>query len=222
MRFLLFALALLTATPVAAQVGTLEPVDEAAADPSFVLFRARLLEAIATRDTAFVAAHLDPNATLSFGGASGIEGFRKLWLNEDAVEADLWPTIVSFLPFGSTYDANPAGLAADATARAITPYWFGAWPDSLAEGVFDHVVIVGEDVNVRAAPSTEALVLAQLSHAIVPSPWAGGNEPWVPITLASGEEGYVAHQFVRSPIGYRMGFEKADGRWRITFFVAGD
>jgi hypothetical protein len=44
----------------------------------------------------------------------------------------------------------------------------------------------------------------------------------MPVTLASGEVGFVASRYVRHPIGYRMGFEKTDGRWQITFFVAGD
>ena len=62
-----------SAGPVMAQVGTLLPVDEAAADPSFILFRARLLEAAAARDTAFVIAQLDPEVNISFGGAAGID-----------------------------------------------------------------------------------------------------------------------------------------------------
>jgi hypothetical protein len=219
MRPLLLALALLVAMPVAAQVETLEPVDEAAADPSFVLFRARLLEAVAVRDTAFVLARLDPQATLSFGGASGVEGFRELWLDEDAVETDLWGTLGSFLPFGSTYDAGPTGSGDEVAARATVPYWFGAWPNGF--DAFEHLLVVGESVNVRAAPSTDAPVLTQLSHALVRAE-SFSEEPWSPIVLETGETGYVASRYVRSPIGYRMGFVHTDGHWRITFFVAGD
>lgn len=224
MRSLLLALVFLVAAPAAAQVGTLEPVDEAAADPSFVLFRARLLEALATRDTAFVLAHLHPDAKISFGGDDGVEGFRRIWL-ENRPEPTLWTELAAFLPFGSTYESDSTMLTSGAEARAIVPYWFGAWPDGF--DMFEHVLVVGENVNVRAAPNADAPVLTQRSHAIVRAGTGGskahdGVEGWTPVTLASGEVGFVASRYARHPIGYRMGFEKVDGRWRITFFVAGD
>lgn len=224
MRALLLALALLVAAPAVAQVGTLVPVDEAATDPSFVLFRARLLEAVATRDTAFVLAYLHPDVKVSFGGDDGVEGFRRIWL-DDSSGSDLWNELATFLPFGSTYETDPAMLTSGAEARAVVPYWFSAWPDGF--DMFEHVLIVGENVNVRVAPSTEAAIIAQLSHAIVRAGTAGSEaydvaEGWTPVTLASGEVGFVASRYARYPIGYRMGFEKVDGRWRITFFVAGD
>ena len=218
MRALLFTLALFVAAPAVAQVGTLAPVDEAAEDPSFVLFRARLLEAVATRDTAFVLAHLDPSVKVSFGGDDGAEGFRRIWL-ERTSEPTLWTELASFLPFGSTYETDPVHLRSNAEARATAPYWFSAWPDDF--DAFEHFLVIGENVNVRAAPSVDAPVLAQLSHAIVRAE-SYGDDAWAPILLESGQEGYVARRFVRSPIGYRMGFDKMDGRWRITFFVAGD
>jgi hypothetical protein len=210
---------LLVAAPAAAQVGTLEPVDEAAADPSFVLFRARLLEAVATRDTAFVLAHLHPDVKVSFGAENGVEGFRQLWLI-DRAEPTLWTELARFLPFGSTYEAQPTGAGSETDARATVPYWFSAWPDGF--DAFEHLLVVGEDVNVRAAPGLEAPVLTQLSHAIVRAESGFGAEPWVGVELESGETGYVARPFIRSPIGYRMGFGKIGGRWRISFFVAGD
>src|SRR6056297_1597715 len=137
MRLFLLALALLIAAPAVAQIGTLEPVDEAADDPSFVLFRARLLEGVAMRDTAFVLAHLHPDVKVSFGGDDGVEGFRRIWLDGTGGN-DLWTELAAFLSFGSTYESDPAYSMSNAAARAIIPYWFGAWPDSLSEGVFDH------------------------------------------------------------------------------------
>jgi len=125
MRLFLLALALLIAAPAVAQIGTLEPVDEAADDPSFVLFRARLLEGVAMRDTAFVLAHLHPDVKVSFGGDDGVEGFRRIWL-ERTSEPTLWTELASFLPFGSTYETDPAMLPSGAEARAVVPYWFSA------------------------------------------------------------------------------------------------
>ena len=39
---------------------------------------------------------------------------------------------------------------------------------------------------------------------------------------ADGKEGFMASRYIKSPIGYRAGFEKVNGRWRIFFFLAGD
>ncbi len=36
------------------------------------------------------------------------------------------------------------------------------------------------------------------------------------------EEGFMASPFIKSPLGYRAGFEKINGRWRMRFFLAGD
>lgn len=217
MRTLLLT-ALLLSVPATAQVGTLLPVDEAAADPSFVLFRARLLEASQARDTSFVLSVLDSNAKLSFGGDDGVEGFRRLWLAEPRPEGkDVWAVLTRTVALGSTYEANSAA----GTARVIAPYVFGAWPDAL--DAFEHVAVVGENVNVRAAPDTTAEVLTALTFSLVPTLYdASVPEGWRAVTLADGRTGYVAARYLRSPIGYRMGFVKEDGRWRITFFVAGD
>lgn len=218
MRPLLFASLLLLAAPATAQVGTLLPVDEAADDPSFVLFRARLLEAVVTRDTAFVLNALDPNATLSFGGDEGVEGFRRLWLSESRYgDDDVWTVLTRTVALGSTY--SPGGE--DRLPSVTAPYVFGAWPDSL--DAFEYGAIVGEDVRVRAAPDTTAEVLTALTFALVPAPYeAGVPEGWRTVMLADGRTGFVAARYFRSPIDYRIGFVREDGRWRITFLVAGD
>src|SRR5687767_3243003 len=55
------------------------PVDEASTVPDFFSFRAQLQAAVARRDTAAVEAALDPAVRLSFGGESGLDGFRRMW-----------------------------------------------------------------------------------------------------------------------------------------------
>lgn len=211
-------LAFLFALPVSAQVAVLEPVDEAADDPSFVIFRARLLEAVAARDTAFVLSVLDPDVKVSFGAENGVEGFRLLWLTGMRPPGDdLWSVLARTAALGSTYDGTPG----NATASATTPYVFGAWPDSL--DAFTHLAVVGENVRVRTAPSLGAETLTVLTYALVPTIYDPDlAADWKRITLSDGRAGYVAARFLRSPIDHRLGFTKTGGRWRIGFFVAGD
>ena len=45
---------------------------------------------------------------------------------------------------------------------------------------------------------------------------------WYEIKTLGGKKGFVKAEFVRSPIDYRAGFEKKSGKWKMTFFLAGD
>ena len=94
---------------------------------------------------------------------------------------------------------------------------------------FEHVVVVGEQVRVRSEPTLSGSVLGSLTYQVVPrAPVDGVFETtadgytWVPIRLASGERGWIADTFVRSPVGLRAGFEKRGSTWQILYFVEGD
>lgn len=207
-----FLLLLLAAPPARAQVARLAPVDEAAQKPSFFSFRARLLEAITRRDTAFLCAHTAPDVQFSFGAENGLEAFKERW-RPGAPDSELWPTLARVMGTGGRFRGG----------RFVAPYVFAAWPDSLDP--FAHAAIVGEGVRVRARPARGGEVLTTLSFAVVAlerETGTGWGEPWTKVRLADGRSGYMASSYVRSPIGYRAGFEKRAGRWMMTFFVAGD
>lgn len=221
-----FALALLlllagaSAAPAAhAQVASLPPVDEAATDPSFLSFRARLLTALAARDTAAVVSAFAPDAKLSFGGDGGRDQVRSYWLASDAPATEtgdtLWATLAEALSLGSVVTGD--GLV-------ISPSLFGAFPDDL--DAFSHVVVTGETVRVRSAPGTAGEVLGAVSYAVLPvrvGAWpAADGYRWAPVTLADGTPAFIADAFVRSPISYRTILSKESGAWQIITFVAGD
>lgn len=216
-RFL-FLLLFLAAPLAAAQVAPLVPRDDGARDPSFLTFRGRLLEALAARDTAAVLGAFAPDARLSFGDAPpGPAGVRAVWLGARRYDGlSLWPTLARVVGTGSV--RSPEGLL-------TAPYTYDGLPAGL--DAFTHGVVVGENVTVRAAPSSEAEALTRLSYAIVlVAEWGYSDDPaarlWHRVRLADGREGYVAGEYLWSPVGYRAGFEKRDGRWQIVFFVAGD
>jgi hypothetical protein len=93
---------------------------------------------------------------------------------------------------------------------------------------FEHGVIVGENVRVRLMATADSPVVASLSFDVVEvADWGtksagGGKQFWVRVKLASGQQGYIASAYVRSPFDYRIVFEKQQGRWQITTLVAGD
>ena len=207
------ALALAAAAPSAAQVATLPPADEAAADPSYLTFRSRLLAAAARHDTTAVLRAFAPTATVSFGAeASGAAGVREVWLGPDGPgAAAFFAELAGTLGLGSAVDGE----------LVAAPSMFLRFPPEV--DVFGHVIVTGESVLVRDAPSLSGAVLGSVSYAVLPvDAGRGYTDGWVPVRLATEERGWISARYVREPLGYRVGMEKGPRGWQITFFVAGD
>jgi hypothetical protein len=201
---------------ISAQVGKLYPVDEASKDPSFFIFRAKLLEAVQRRDSAFVIASLSPAIRTSFGGNGGVAEFRQEWKPERA-DSKLWSTLTTVLSLGGSFRDKHSFVA---------PYTFSNFPEQF--DAFEYGAVIGENVRVRQKGTPDSPVIATLSFDIVKvsdwpqKPAAGSKEIWTPVVLAGGSTGYVAGTFIRSPIDYRAIFEKKDGKWMMMLLVAGD
>jgi hypothetical protein len=205
-----------TLTNVSGQVQKLYPVDEAAKDPSFFTFRARLMQAVQRRDAAYLLSIVSPKIETSFGGDGGIEEFKTMWKPERA-QSEVWSELTKVLSLGGAFDKDGIFEA---------PYISAKWPED--KDGFELGVIIGENVRVRAAPQISSSIMRQLSFDIVDVPdWQankarGEKRDWIKVKLSDGQSGYVAEEFIRSPIDYRAGFQKQDGRWLMTFFIAGD
>lgn len=95
---------------------------------------------------------------------------------------------------------------------------------------FEHQIVFGNNVNLRAEPNTKAQTVAQLSYNIIKVDYDNsvadttkeGEYLWLKIETLGGKKGFVNAQFVRSPIDYRACFEKRGGKWKMSFFLAGD
>lgn len=194
---------------------TLKPVDEAVQNPSFFAFRARLLLALARHDKTYLLSVIDPNIKNGFGGNDGIAEFQATW-NLDSKDSKIWETLTEVLSLGGKFEAGGATFAA--------PYAYVCFPDEL--DAFEHVVVIGEKVRVRKLPSAEAEVVASVSWEIVKvaQDSESGEEErrWVKVATASGKTGYIAREFVRSPLDLRLFFENRAGRWLLTTMVSGD
>jgi hypothetical protein len=216
--FVLFMLLLVFAPNVAGQIQKLYPVDEAAKDPSFFTFRARLMQAVQRRDATFLLSILSPKIENSFGGDGGIEEFKTTWKPERA-QSEVWIELAKALSLGGAFDKDGAFSA---------PYVFAKWPEDTSIDVFGSGAILGENVRVRAAPQITSSVMRNLSFDIVEVPdWQrnkarGEKRDWIKVKLADGQSGYIAEEFIRSGIDYRAVFQKQDGRWLMSAFIAGD
>lgn len=203
----------------------IEPVDQSGEDPSFAAFREQLLQIVAQRDVDGLREVLDPNIKIGFGGNDGIENFLAGWglSGDDASVSPIWTILSDAFALGGVF------LDAERT-DFVAPYLFALYNTPLDP--FEHAVVTGQGVNVRAEPSSEARILDQVTHEVVrliepdeelPKIELSGREYcWVRVQLASGEVGYMADKFLWSPVGYRIGFTKSEHGWLMNFFVAGD
>ena len=213
-------IAALAAADAGAQVAKLYPVDEAARDPEFFAFRARLMVAIQKRDTAFLYSVVSDRIKNSFGGDDGIAEFKELWRPEEP-DSKLWGTLGEVLAFGGTFDQ---------AHNFFAPYWYAVEP-SAGGDPFVYGVIVGSGVKVRREPSAASASIADLAFDMIKvKDWQqkpDSTEPangrtWIAVELADRRPGFVAAAYIRSRVGYRAGFAKRGGRWLLEFFVAGD
>ena len=213
-------IAALATADAGAQVAKLYPVDEAARDPEFFAFRARLMVAIQKRDTAFLYSVVSDRIKINFGGGGGIADFKKEWEPESA-DSKLWDTLGEVLAFGGTFDQAHSFFA---------PYWYAVAPRA-GDDPFVYGVIVGRGVKVRREPSAASASIADLDFDVIKvkdwQPKPDSTEPangrtWIAVELADRRPGFVAAAYVRSRVGYRAGFAKRGGRWVLELLVRGD
>jgi hypothetical protein len=202
------------------RLGTkLPPVDEASKDPSFVAFRDELRKIVRARDTKRLLAVVDPKIRASFGPDNGIEGFRKMW-KLDSGDSALWLELGRVLELGGSWQKASEG------ERFVAPYVFANWPESA--DAFESLAAVCPDTIVRESPDANAKAIARLQWHIVtiakndPRRKGDRNSAWRRVVLPDEREGWVESNCLRGQLDYRAGFEKQNGKWRMTYFVAGD
>ena len=138
-------------------------------------------------------------------------------------QSELWPTLERVLSEGGSFSSVN-------NVRLFTaPYSYSNWPDQY-DG-FEYVLVKGAGVRFRALPNLSSKILSNFSHDIVklleldgPEQTSGGEtHRWAQVESLDGEMGYVWGKFIQSHLDFRAGFEeKAPGKWRMVFFLAGD
>jgi hypothetical protein len=100
-----------------------------------------------------------------------------------------------------------------------TPYVF----DGATGDPFETQVVLGSNIPVLAGPGSTFRVIDTVSFEEV-TEWRGKNATggWNPIQTSKGRTGWVLQRYLRSPVGYRAGFARREGRWWLNALVAGD
>lgn len=209
------ALALIP-SPGPAQELKFQPVDEAGRDPSLAAYRAQLLDAVRRRDTDFVVAGSAADIRLSFGGDAGSASLRKALTGTQDWEGEAyWKELQRILELGGVFLDD---------GSFCTPYTFCLdVPGCPQCDPFETVIVVRKSAVARARPQAEAPVVAQLSYDVLRMDAdAYTGEGWFPVFIPAGGRAFVSDEDARMPIDYRARFEKIDGRWLMTVFIAGD
>lgn len=202
-----------------AQERFVKPVDEAKSDASFLAFRTKLIAAARKRDAKYVLSVVDRDIKNSFGGNDGIEEFKKAWKINDS-KSEFWDEFLPVINNGGTF------IKEGNSKIFFAPYSFNSFPDDL--DAFSYSVIFGNNVNLRSKADVNSPVVASLSYNIVEilnsinSKENAEKFSWYEVKTLGGKTGFVSADFVRSPIDYRAGFEKVNGKWKMTVFIAGD
>ncbi|MBM3290093.1 MAG: SH3 domain-containing protein [Candidatus Hydrogenedentes bacterium] len=198
--------------------------DDAPKDAALFTFRNDLLTAVRAKDVNALLGALDPTIINGFDGQEGIDAFKAKWkLNDNPAASPVWKELGEVLRLGGTIEK-----VKDET-QFTAPYVYSALPDSFDE--FEHGIVVGDGVNVRAKPDESSQVVQKIGRIVVrlyaeesPKQTTLGGEtfPWRKVGLPNGATGYIWGKYVRSPLDYRAGFSNQSGHWKMTFFLAGD
>lgn len=186
------------------------PVDEAPKDPVFAAFRDRVRLIVQRRDTSALLSLLAKDIVNSFGGDGGTAEFRERWRLSDS-KTTLWTVLEEILTRGGRFN-SPGSFTA--------PYTFFGIPDSLS--TFEHLIVVDSGVPVYQRPDRASDVVDLLAFDVVRADTAAVGRGWTGVVRSGARVGYVETRFVRSAVGYRVGFERRGGKWVIVFLVAGD
>jgi len=203
---LLTAVGMAQDEPVVA--GKLYPYDTSRLHPSFAEFKGELLDAIEKDDLEFLASVLRPKDPGS--------------LDEALIRSVGWQRIRDVLLLGATREAG-----GENAGKFCAPYILTRFPKEVAE--YDYLVIIEEDIEVKAEPKSTAAVISHLSYDIVKAEkWhrtvkenIGGEEyRWQPIEMQSGKTGYVRSKYAHSPTDYFTAcFGQLEGHWWLEYIV---
>ena len=198
------------------------PVDEGAADTSWVQFRSALLEQLQRRDRSALLNIIDPNVMNPLEAPRGIATFRKLW-DIGGKDHQLLDDLRAALQQGSAW------YQPKKSARLLcAPYVSIKWPLQAVDPYHSGAITVKEAL-VKSEPSHASATLGTLSYDIIRvRDWEVGDKDeqlqqrWVKIRRGERDrDGYVPAEHIRSAIEYRACFAKTAAGWRLAEYVVG-
>jgi hypothetical protein len=201
------------------------PTDLATLDAGLAKVRNQILDAYRHRDFERLMPALAPEVNFAFETQSQQE-FLKL--------ARAWTPEAARTFWRNVRDALTLGIARDSEDPEYVYAPYTAVLEQLKSRDVNTVVITGDNVAVRAAPTATAAVIGRLSFSIVES--SGNGVPseanpmiiddekyaWEPIVMPDGKTGWISEKYARARTGFRLLFQRVNGEWKLWAIAEGD
>lgn len=200
--------------------GVIPPYHEASLDPSLNQYLTKLITAVEQKDVTYLESVIDDSTRFSNGEEQGKAEFMKFWkLDNSPDKSPIWDVLNDVLSLGGGFYSQDRDIY-------VAPYYFIIWQQDFPPAV--HSIVVGNQVGLFETPSPDANVLDTLNYNIVRDAVEkkgnvsidGKSYPWHKVETIDGVSGWVCDKYLRSPAGYRVGFKKENGNWRVTFLVS--
>ncbi|MCL6697554.1 hypothetical protein LZ496_01980 [Sphingomonas sp. NSE70-1] len=203
--FLFAALQAAQAEPARAPI-----VDDCDSDASFAEYRISLAKAVASKDKAALRQLVDPEISVDLGGGSGWPALVEAWGLDGTENSALWAELAEVLALG----------CGEYQGQKIMPGNFSSLGEF--EGFPPPYFSISQGAALRSEPSDMAPVRMLLDNHILLEQDNWAPEGWLHARLTNGQTGYVRLHAVRNAIDYRATFERRNGKWLMTSFLAGD
>lgn len=192
----------------------LAPPEASDLDGDFLSFLLELRSAVEARDIEAILSRSASDIFLSFGSQGGHEVLRDL-LSDPEAAGGYWQELKAVLHLPAAKGSEGLHCAPYFTCMNLPQ-------DAGLIEPFDTAFIVSGDVSVFAEPSDAAATLMNLSYDVVRVLEFAEDPNWVRVALPDGEAGYLRSDTYRTMFDFRANFEKVEGFWLMTSFVAGD
>ena len=162
----------------------------------------------AQRDPSFAAFRTQMIAALDAKDATKLRAMispnvRTSFGGDSHFDDSLWPELSNALRLGGSFREG----------MFWAPYVYANWPESF--DAFQYVAAIHDGVPIYAKADANSEVVKRVDWEILKLIENKGE--WMQV-----EGGWVRSSDVRSPIGYRAGFMKENGEWKLNAFVRGD
>lgn len=187
------------------------PRDECRDLPGWSEFRSKLENAVTSRDADALAALTAPDVQLDFGGGQGPAELKRRLNGQTEFDYKLWDQIAATLRLGCGFKKGEAFL----------PWIY--WNAPEIADPYSAMLVLGNDVSVRANANPTSRLVARLNWALVTI--KEGTDPTTPVVavnLPDGRTGYMEGAKLRSLIDYRLIAERGKQGWQIVSIIAGD
>lgn len=188
------------------------PRDECLSIDGYFDLRQKFEDVVKRRDAKGLLAMVAPTISWSYGGDGGKDAFAKNWKLETGKASPIWAELDQIVRLG---------CFAQGADNPTMPHLFGqdAGTGDAGAGVS---LVLGPAVNLRAGPGTNTQSLRKLNWELVTTLDGSTDPNWTKVETADKKTGYIRNDYLRSYLDYRIGFERKDKGWVISFFIAGD